>query len=89
MKFQISKDIILNNLIDVSRAISSKNIIPILNGIKFELTKEGLYLTASNSELMIKLLINKEDIKKIDNEGNIVIQSDRLVDIITLDIKDI
>ena len=82
MKFQISKDIILNNLIDVSRAISSKNIIPILNGIKFELTKEGLYLTASNSELMIKLLINKEDIKKIDNEGNIVIQSDRLVDII-------
>ena len=82
MKFQINKDILLNNLIDVSRAISSKNIIPILNGIKFELNSDGLYLTASNTELMIKLLIKKENIKKIDNEGTIVIQSDRLVDII-------
>ena len=82
MKFQIEKSIILNSLIDVTRAISSKNIIPILNGIKFELNKDGLYLTASNTELMIKILIKKEDIKKIDNEGIIVIQSDRLVDII-------
>ena len=82
MKFQIEKNIILENLINVCRAISSKNIIPILNGIKFELNKDGLYLTASDSDLLIKSLIKKEDIKQIDNEGIIVIQSDRLVDII-------
>lgn len=82
MKFQIEKHIILNNIIDVTRAISSKNIIPILNGIKFELNKDGLYLTASDSELLIKSLIKKEDIKNIESEGIIVIQSDRLVDII-------
>ena len=82
MKFQIDKSIILNNLIDVTRAISTKNIIPILNGIKLELNKDGLYLTASDSDLMIKSLIKKEEIKHIDSEGIIVIQSDRLVDII-------
>ena len=82
MKFEIEKSIILENLINVTRAISSKNIIPILNGIKFELNKEGLYLTASDSELLIKSLIEKENIKNIEKEGIIVIQSERLVDII-------
>lgn len=82
MKFQIDKNEILNSLIDVSRAISSKNIIPILNGIKFELNKDGLYLTASDSDLVIKNLIKAEKIKHIEKEGIIIIQSDRLVDII-------
>ncbi|MBR1417145.1 MAG: DNA polymerase III subunit beta [Bacilli bacterium] len=82
MKFTIDKSIILENIIDVVRAISSKNIIPILNGIKLELNKDGLYLTASDSELLIKTLITKDKIKHIDNEGIIIVQSDRIVDII-------
>ena len=43
MKFSIEKNVILEALNNVSKAISSRNIIPILNGIKFELKKEGLY----------------------------------------------
>ena len=82
MKFTIEKNIILENLVNVTRAISSKNIIPILNGIKFELNKEGLYLTASDSELNIKILIEKNKIKNINNEEIIIVQSDRIVDII-------
>ena len=54
MKFTIEKNVILENLSNVVKAISSKNIIPILNGIKFELNNEGLNLTASDSELTIK-----------------------------------
>ena len=40
MKFTIEKSIILENLSNVVKAISPKNIIPILNGVKFELSKE-------------------------------------------------
>ncbi len=82
MKFSIDKNIILENLVNVTRAISSRNIIPILNGIKFELNKDGLFLTASDSDLTIKTKIEKENIKSFENEGNIIVQSDRIVDIV-------
>lgn len=82
MKFTIDKNIILENLINVARAISSKNVIPVLNGIKFELTSEGLYLTASDSELTIQSLIETKEIKSVESLGNIVIQSKFIVDII-------
>ena len=82
MKFSIEKNVILEALNNVSKAISSRNIIPILNGIKFELKKEGLYLTASDSELNIKQLIDIKNIKSVDKEGIIIIQSKYLLDII-------
>ena len=82
MKFSIDKNVILEGLNNVIKAISNKNIIPILNGIKFELNKDGLSLLASDGELTIKILIDKKEIKKIDKEGTIVIQSKYLLDII-------
>lgn len=82
MKFTIEKNILLENLSNVIKAISSKNIIPILNGIKFELTKEGLNLTASDSELTIKSFIEAKSIKNIEEEGEIIIQSKYILDII-------
>ncbi len=82
MKFTISKNLLLENLSYVIKAISIKNIIPILNGIKFELNEEGLYLTATDSELTIQTFIAKKKIKNVDSEGIIIIQSKYLVDII-------
>ena len=82
MKFVIEKAILLENLVNVSKAISTKNIIPILNGIKFELKKEGLYLTASDSELTIRALIDTKDIKNVEAEGTVILQSKYIVDII-------
>ena len=82
MKFTIEKSIILENLSNVVKAISPKNIIPILNGVKFELSKEGLYLTASDSELTIRAFIDNDNIKKIEEEGSIIIQSKYILDII-------
>ena len=82
MKFTIEKNVILEALNNVSKAISTRNIIPILNGIKFELKKEGLYLTASDSELNIKQLIPIDEIKNVDKEGIIIVQSKFLLDII-------
>ena len=47
MKFTIDKSILLENLNNTIKAISTKNVIPILNGIKFELNEKELELTAS------------------------------------------
>jgi DNA polymerase-3 subunit beta len=82
MKFTIDKNLILDNLSYVVKAISNKNIIPILNGIKFDLNKDGLYLTASDSDLTIKSFISKKDIKNIEKEGSIIIQNKLILDII-------
>ena len=42
MKFTIKKEILLDALNKVSKAISTKNVIPVLAGIKFNLTKKKL-----------------------------------------------
>ena len=68
MKFTIEKNIILEALNNVTRALSQKLTIPVLSGIKFELNDEGLYLTASDSELTIKCFIPEKDIKHIDGK---------------------
>ena len=48
------------------RALSTKNLIPILSGIKFELKKNGLYLTGSDNDITIQSFIeNKKKIYQI------------------------
>ena len=73
--YNIIDNVLLENLNNVTKAISVRNVIPILNGIKFELTDEGLFLTASNTDLTIKSFIKAKDIKDIKETGSIVIQS--------------
>lgn len=82
MKFTINKSILLENLTNVTKAISTKNVIPILNGIKFELTSKGLELTASDSELTIKSLIEAKEITNVEKEGEVVIQSKFILELI-------
>lgn len=82
MKLKISKSILLENLNYVSKALSSKNIIPVLNGIKFELKKEGLYLIATDNDITIKSFIDKKEIKEIEEEGSLIIYGRFIVDII-------
>lgn len=82
MKFTIEKNILLENLNNVTKAISIKNVIPVLNGIKFELNDEGLYLTASDTDLTIKSFIENSKIKNVERKGSIVIQSKYINEII-------
>ena len=42
MKFSIKKELLLDALSKVSKAISTKNLIPVLAGVKFELKKKEL-----------------------------------------------
>ncbi len=82
MKFTITKNILLENLNNVIKAVSTKNVIPILNGIKLELNDKGLELTASDSELTIKSFIDRKDITNVEKEGIVVIQSKYILEII-------
>ena len=82
MKFVIKKSILLENLVNTSKAISSKNLIPILTGIKFDLKEEGLYLSASDSDISIRTFIAKEDIVDIITLGSVVISGKYIVEII-------
>ena len=82
MKFVIDKNILLDALTNVTRAIGLRTTIPILNGIKFDLTNEGLSLLASDSELTIKIDIPEKDIKKIETIGKMIIQSKYILEIV-------
>ncbi len=82
MKFKIEKEILIENLNYVSKAVSNRNIIPVLNGIEFNLTKKGLSLTATNNDITIKTFIDKKNIKEIINEGKVIIYGRYLLDIV-------
>ena len=65
MKITIKQAILNEHLNNVIKGISSKNIIPILNCIKFELKQEGLYLLSTDNELAIKSFIPENEIEEI------------------------
>ena len=82
MKFKIKKDILLENLNNVGRALSTRNIIPVINGILFDLESDGLYLTATDNEITIKAFIKNEDILEVSSTGKSVIYGRFLLDIL-------
>ncbi len=82
MKLRIKKDVLLEGLNKVSKAISTKNLVPVLAGIKFELEEKGLTLTASDNDITIQTFIPKEDAMEIDKEGSIIIQGKYILDIV-------
>ena len=82
MKLEIKQNVLLEHLNYVIKGISSKNLRPILNCIKFELTNEGLYLMSTDNEIAIKTFIDKKQIKKIESNGEIVVSGRYIYDII-------
>ena len=82
MKFQIKQKTLMEHLNYVIRGISNKNLIPILNCIKFELTKDGLYLLSTDNELAVKSFIPKEEIDNIEVTGDILISGRYIYDIV-------
>ena len=82
MKFVIKRNILLENLNHTSKAISSRNLIPILTGIKFDLKEEGLYLSASDTDISIRSFIDRSEFSEIKELGSIVIGGKYIVEII-------
>ncbi len=82
MKFKIKRELLLDGINKVSKAISTKNLIPVLAGIKFDLKGKVLTLTASDNDITIQTKINaKKDDFIIEEEGSIIIQGRYILDI--------
>ena len=82
MKWTIEKNVILEALNNVTKALSQRTTIPVLNGIVFDVNEKGMELLASDSELTIKVLIPNNDIKMLEGSGRIIIQSKYFIDMI-------
>ena len=82
MKITIKQNILMEHLNYAIKGISNKNIIPVLNCIKFELTNEGLYLLSTDNEIAIKTFIDSKDIDAIDKCGDILISGRFIYDIV-------
>lgn len=82
MKLKIEKNILLENLNQVGKALSGRNIIPVLNGIKMELTNNGLSMLATDNDITIKTFIDSKNIKSIDEEGSCVVYGRYLIDLV-------
>lgn len=82
MKLKIKQNILIEHLNYVIKGISSKNLIPILNCIKLDLTKKGLTLISTDNEIAIQSFIDKKYIEQIEEEGTIVVFGKFLYDIV-------
>ena len=82
MNFKIKKENLLKHLNYVIRGISNKNIRPILNCIKFELTDEGLYLESTDNDIAIKTFLPSKDILEGYKNGKFVVYGRYIYEII-------
>lgn len=84
MKLTIKKDLLLDGLNKVSKAISTKNLIPVLAGIKFDLKKKKLTLTASDNDITIQTVVTStnEDNFRVEKEGSIIVSGKYILDIV-------
>lgn len=76
MKFSINRAAFIKALSIVQRAISSKTTIPILTGLKLDVTGNNITLTGSNADISIKTTIsgdNPDNDLKISATGSIVL----------------
>jgi DNA polymerase-3 subunit beta len=79
MKFIIQRDLLVDRVQDVLKAISSRTTIPILTGIKINVTEDGVTLTGSDSDISIESFIPIEENDKqnveVEKTGSIVLQA--------------
>ncbi|MDT2783393.1 DNA polymerase III subunit beta [Enterococcus asini] len=78
MKVTLNRAVFIQELATVQRAISTKTTIPILTGVKIELTESGLVLTGSNADISIETILDKDNEKAgmdIASTGAIVLQA--------------
>ncbi|WEV51149.1 DNA polymerase III subunit beta [Lactobacillus sp. ESL0731] len=73
MKFTINRNLFVDNLNNVMHAISSRATIPILSGIKLNLTDDELILTGSDTDISIELKIPVSEDLTVESTGAIVL----------------
>ena len=73
MKFTVNRNLFVDNLNNVMHAISSRATIPILSGIKLNLTEDELILTGSDTEISIEIHIPVSEDLTVESTGSVVL----------------
>lgn len=73
MKFTVNRNLFLENLNNVMRAISSRTTIPILSGIKLVLSDNELIFTGSDTDISIEIKVPVSEDLIVENTGSIVL----------------
>lgn len=86
MKLTILKDELNDAIQQVSKAIASRPAIPILGGIKIDVTHQGVTLTASDTDISIQSFIPAEidgkTVVQVSKPGSIVLPAKFFVEIV-------
>lgn len=86
MRIEVDRQLLLNQLSYISRAIPNKTPHPVLTGIKFVVTDAGLYLTGSDSDITINAFLPLEvedtQVINIEETGSIIIPGKYFIEII-------
>lgn len=82
MNFTINRDLLLTNLNSVSKALSTKVQMPVLTGIKFDVLKDHILITASNNEISIQASIKDSKQLKVEEEGSFLAPGKYLIDLV-------
>ncbi|MBN2666260.1 MAG: DNA polymerase III subunit beta [Bacteroidales bacterium] len=77
MKFVVSSTELLSHLTAISKVISNKSTMPILDNFLFKMSETGLTITASDAE---STLITSLELDNIEGEGLIAIPAKLLID---------
>lgn len=81
MRFKISKDKLLYNLVIAQKALSNKTPNPALTGIKLEVFKDRLQMTTSNGDISIHKTVSDPSLE-VEAEGAALIPGRYFVEII-------
>lgn len=73
MRFNISKQTLLQVLNDVAHGLSYKTPMPVLTGIKIDAFMDTLTFTTSNREISVQVKLEKEDSFEIEEDGTCVV----------------
>ena len=73
MKFTVNRNLFVDNLNNVMHAISSRATIPILSGIKLNLTEDELILTGSDTDISIEIHIPISEDLTVESTGSVVL----------------
>lgn len=83
MKLTIQKQALSEAIQHVSKAVNNKTTIPILTGVKLDVTNQGVMLTASDVETTIQAIIPVEpDVVTVEENGSVVLPAKFFVEIV-------
>lgn len=81
MNFTIDREVLLENLNIISKGLPAKSPMPILTGIKMEVTTTDLYMTSSNTDISVETFVSDASLQ-IAKPGKTVVPGRFFIDII-------